>query len=317
MLRSTFLKLTGLAAAAAFTTACAGSGGMSAASSSSSASGGMAGAMSGSTAASGAAVQKVTPEEAHTRFSGAKDYILLDVRTAEEYAAGHIPGAALLPNEDIGTARPAQLPVLDTPIYVYCRSGRRSADAAAKLADMGYTALYDLGGISSWPYETETGEWQVPEKAGTLASFASFTLAGVPADESIFSAAKVTMVNVWATYCGPCLNEMPELGTLAAEYAGEGLQVVGIVSDVAPGKDGTYAQSDVENARSLVSETQAAYPHLLLSSDLAGALADVYAVPTSYFVDAAGQVLGDAYVGARSGDDWAAIAQEKLSEVSA
>lgn len=82
-----------------------------------------------------------------------KPFVLLDVRRLDEYNESHIPGALLLPNELIGTTRPMELPHLDVPIYVYCRSGRRSLEAAKKLADMGYT-VYDFGGIIDWQYGT-------------------------------------------------------------------------------------------------------------------------------------------------------------------
>ncbi|MBO5778932.1 MAG: rhodanese-like domain-containing protein [Clostridia bacterium] len=83
-------------------------------------------------------------------------FILLDVRRADEFATAHIEGALLLPNEEIGTERPQELPDLSVPIYVYCRSGRRSLEAAKKLAAMGYT-VYDFGGIIDWQYGTVNG----------------------------------------------------------------------------------------------------------------------------------------------------------------
>ena len=72
---------------------------------------------------------------------------VVDVRTAEEYAEAHIPGAILLPNEDIGDTAPEQLPVLDAEILIYCRSGNRSAQAAKKLVALGYTNVSDFGGM--------------------------------------------------------------------------------------------------------------------------------------------------------------------------
>ena len=77
-------------------------------------------------------------------------HVIVDVRRADEYASGHIPGAILVPNESIGTEKPAELPDLDQIILVYCRSGNRSAQAAKKLADLGYKNVYDFGGIMSW-----------------------------------------------------------------------------------------------------------------------------------------------------------------------
>ena len=83
-------------------------------------------------------------------------YIILDVRTAEEYAAGHIPGAMLLPNETISSVPPTQLPDKDQLILVYCRSGNRSKQASQKLVDMGYTNIVEFGGIISRPGEIVT-----------------------------------------------------------------------------------------------------------------------------------------------------------------
>ena len=83
----------------------------------------------------------------------------MDVRTADEYAEAHIPGAILIPNESIANEEPKLLPDKDARIMVYCRSGNRSAQAAEKLIKMGYTNVYDFGGIKNWTYETESGEW--------------------------------------------------------------------------------------------------------------------------------------------------------------
>ena len=97
----------------------------------------------------------LTAEEAKARLDEAEDIVLLDVRTQEEFEEGHIPGAICLPNEDISADLP--LPFgKDTEILVYCRSGRRSAEAAEKLAGMGYANVADFGGIIDWPYETTT-----------------------------------------------------------------------------------------------------------------------------------------------------------------
>lgn len=99
--------------------------------------------------------QQITAEQAKESMDSDEHIIVLDVRTEEEYQNGHIPGAVLLPNETIGTEQPKELPDKDQKILVYCRSGNRSRQAAAKLAEMGYTNIYEFGGIMSWPYETE------------------------------------------------------------------------------------------------------------------------------------------------------------------
>lgn len=101
--------------------------------------------------------RKITPEEAKNRIDSGDDIIIVDVRTGEEYEQRHIQNAILIPNETITTdAKPALLPDYDAEILIYCRSGNRSAQAAKKLIALGYTNVYDFGGIIDWPYETET-----------------------------------------------------------------------------------------------------------------------------------------------------------------
>ena len=97
----------------------------------------------------------LTAEEAKARLDEDDSVILLDVRTQAEFDEGHIPGAVCLPNEDITPDLPLPFDK-DAEVLVYCRSGRRSAEAAEKLADMGYTYVADFGGIQNWPYETTT-----------------------------------------------------------------------------------------------------------------------------------------------------------------
>ncbi|MCI8819754.1 MAG: rhodanese-like domain-containing protein [Oscillibacter sp.] len=92
----------------------------------------------------------ITGEEAKARLDANEDAILLDVRTQEEYDGGHITGAVCLPNEDIQPDLPLPFEK-DAEILVYCRSGRRSAEAAKKLTDMGYTNVSDFGSIQNWP----------------------------------------------------------------------------------------------------------------------------------------------------------------------
>ena len=85
----------------------------------------------------------------------ADGHVIVDVRREDEFASGHIPGAILIPNESIGAEKPAELPDLDQIILVYCRSGNRSAQASQKLADIGYTNVFDFGGIMTWTGEIE------------------------------------------------------------------------------------------------------------------------------------------------------------------
>lgn len=86
------------------------------------------------------------------------EIILVDVRTLSEYQSGHIPGAILLPVDDIQSDASTILPDLTKIYIIYCNSGNRSADASAQLTQMGYPFIYDMGGIIDWPYETVTGD---------------------------------------------------------------------------------------------------------------------------------------------------------------
>jgi len=107
--------------------------------------------------------RQISQQEAMDLMAQGGDYILLDVRTPEEYAEGHIPGAVNLPNEEIGDARPDALPDLDATVLVYCRSGRRSKEAAGKLARLGYTGILEIGGINTWPGEITTEETEASD----------------------------------------------------------------------------------------------------------------------------------------------------------
>ena len=97
----------------------------------------------------------ITAEEAKQIIDSEEGYIILDVRTQEEYDQGHIPGAILIPNTEIEARAEEVLTDKDQLILVYCRSGRRSKIAAEALLELGYTNIKEFGGIIDWPYETE------------------------------------------------------------------------------------------------------------------------------------------------------------------
>lgn len=98
---------------------------------------------------------QISTEEAVTMMAEQEDYVILDVRTPEEYAERHIAGAVNLPNEEIGTEPIEELPDLDQLILVYCRSGNRSKQASEKLVKLGYTNVYEFGGINDWTGDVE------------------------------------------------------------------------------------------------------------------------------------------------------------------
>lgn len=138
-------------------------------------------------------------------------------------------------------------------------------------------------------------------------TFQSTDLEGSTVSQDVFLQSKLTMVNVWATYCNPCLSEMPGLGELAAEYDPAEFQLIGIVSDVWEGED----QSLVEE---LVQQTGADYPHLLANDSIGQAiLSSVSGVPTTFFFDGEGAYLGGV-VGAAEKSQWEEIICGLLEE---
>ena len=100
--------------------------------------------------------EQITPAEAKALMDSEEGYIVLDVRTPEEFAEGHIAGAILLPDYEIGEKAESILTDKDQLILVYCRSGRRSKNAASELATLGYTNIKEFGGILDWKYGTVT-----------------------------------------------------------------------------------------------------------------------------------------------------------------
>ena len=99
--------------------------------------------------------EQITAEQAKTIMDTEKDYIIIDARTEEEFAEGHIKGAILIPDYEIAARAEDILLDKNQKILVYCRSGRRSKLAAEALLDLGYTNVWEFGGIIDWPYEIE------------------------------------------------------------------------------------------------------------------------------------------------------------------
>ena len=99
--------------------------------------------------------RKLSAAEAHEMMNGESAFILLDVRTEEEHLESRIPGSILIPDFEIRSRAESELPDKNALILVYCRSGRRSESAAKELVAMGYTNVYDFGGIMDWPFDIE------------------------------------------------------------------------------------------------------------------------------------------------------------------
>lgn len=155
--------------------------------------------------------------------------------------------------------------------------------------------------------DTKQPENAETEKESLFGTFETITLEGEEANQDIFAEADLSMVNIWATYCGPCIREMPDLGVLAGKYEEQGFQIIGIIADV--------AEAEEEDAVAIVEYTQADYTHLLMSADLLQSyVGQVQVVPTTVFVDKEGKQVGEVYAGSRSEEEWATIIEELLKE---
>lgn len=163
----------------------------------------------------------------------------------------------------------------------------------------------------------EAGETppEAEDKVG-FGIFETMDIEGNEVNQSIFADANLTMVNIWATFCGPCINEMPELGELAAEYADKQVQIIGIVGDV--GYSGTVTEAEFATVKEIVIKTKAAYTHLLPSDSITSTvLNNIYAFPTTVFVDRDGNLVGDPVVGSQSKAAWAKLMDGYLPGLTA
>ena len=161
--------------------------------------------------------------------------------------------------------------------------------------------------------ESQTGESE--ESRGVFEAFTAQDLDGNQVDQSIFADADLTMINVWGTFCTPCLDEMPDLGELSEEYKDKGMQIIGICSDTV-NADRKLDEAQVKKAKELAEQTGADYLHLAMSGDLVDTLLpQVMAVPMTIFVDSEGKQVGSAYMGARDKDGWTEIIEEMLASV--
>lgn len=158
----------------------------------------------------------------------------------------------------------------------------------------------------------------VIEDVTSIGGFTATTLDGGEVTPDIFKDAKLTMINIWTTWCSPCIQEMPDLAEIAKEMAGEGVQIIGIVQDgVLDGTD-TPDPEKVELAKNICEKTGVEYPVLLpdnvLRSDV---LKNILGFPTTYFVDSEGNVLGESILGSHEKGEWEDIIRDMLARLEA
>lgn len=145
--------------------------------------------------------------------------------------------------------------------------------------------------------------------------FQASDLDGNAVDESIFTEAELTMVNVWGTFCNLCLREMPVLGELSDEYKEKDVQIIGICIDTLL-TDGSINEENVALAKEMSEQTGADYLHIVPDKALYQTIsAQVSGVPTTFFLDKNGKLLGSPVVGARDKEDWAELIESYMETV--
>jgi len=173
-----------------------------------------------------------------------------------------------------------------------------------------------LGACTTTPAAEDTTEPETTAATETEAedettadegfTFSLTTLTDETVDDSIISGNKLTMVNFWATWCSPCVGEIPDLQQISEDYADKDFAIIGVL----------FGDDDVSGAKSFIEEEGVTYPVILPEGPFADLSADIYAIPTTMFFDSNGEQVGDTVVGAKSYDDWTGLIDLLLGQVS-
>lgn len=206
--------------------------------------------------------------------------------------------------------------------YVYYLSFNDVPDGQTQEANELFAALADLEkGISVHepkPVDEYYFGIVTPEvkEISYVGEFAAQTLDGQPIDHTFFSNKKLTMINVWTTWCGACIDEMPDLEELSKKLTDMDAQLISIVCDTSDSR-GEVEDELLELAQQIVKRTGVTFPTLIPDKALHdGLLKGMLGYPTTFFVDEQGNIVGDPVLGSNSTDDWMELIQERLAEVN-
>ena len=235
---------------------------------------------------------------------------LIDVRSKQEYAEGAIPGAECIPLEELESTIRGVLDKgfsgLSMDVYMYGATAEDSTQAARIMTELGFTSVHYLPGIGAWPDALVRPDL-------VLGDLKTVDIYGNAVSSALIADQKLVMVNVWATYCNPCISEMQGLGEIYRQLQDQGILIVGLLSDCS-NADLSPNEAQTETARLIAETTQADYPHILPSKTIyRNVLTQIQAVPTTFFVDGAGNMVGRVYVGSRDADAWKEIILSTLS----
>jgi len=178
---------------------------------------------------------------------------------------------------------------------------------------MAFTVLAGCGNNNTAQQKTSENVQFEPGKP--MGDFETVDLDGNPVNQDILKEADLTLVQVWGTYCGPCQAELPAMAALAKHYPENNLKFIGIVLDAAR-QDGSPKEEQIAEARRLLETAQVPYLQLLPNGGMMRdtQLKAVKALPTTFFVDKEGNVFKNAYIGAKTLEDWKAIIDGVLAE---
>lgn len=156
------------------------------------------------------------------------------------------------------------------------------------------------------PAVEETAAPAASEESSSFSDFSLTTLTGETLDQTIFSENKLVMVNYWATWCGPCVSEIPDLVKISSEYADKGFAIVGVLT----------GDDDIDGAKQFIADEKMSYPVVLPEGPFSSYSDSIYAIPTTLFFDSTGKQIGDAVVGSKSYEDWSGLIDLLLMQVS-
>lgn len=207
-----------------------------------------------------------------------------------------------------GCTEHKELGTSEDGLYVYYLSTKEGADEdIVKALGEIKTEIKEMSSYEDQSSGMEAGE--------ALGSFTTEDINGKEYTEKLFEEAELTMINVFATWCSPCINEIPYLAELDKNMKEKGVQVVGFVMDAVNGTEKN--DEGIEKAKIIAKQTKAEYPFLIPDSGyLNGRIANIQAVPETFFVDKNGNIVGETYSGSRSLEEWEEIVEKELEALS-
>lgn len=256
--------------------------------------------------------EEISPDALREMIAGGKIYLLFDVRSAEAYEQGFLPGAYSMPLSTLEAAMKGAMESgfsqMNTPLYLYGETPEQGKEAAEILTGLGLKNVQYLASFGDW-------DGAVVTPGQLLGSLITKDIYGNSVDETLIQGKTLVMVNVWATYCTYCVQEMTDLGEISREMAEDGVQVVGLLTDCSDG-DLSANESQTALARQIAEGTQADYPHLLPNLEIyRNVFPYIDAVPTTFFLNGQGEIVGSVYKGSRSGGQWRQIIAETLESM--